>query len=192
MQAIGIVLLVLSVGLIVAPVGAMACVHRNDLSGLVFPDKVRGLMHGDNSFFLNNNCNPNYILNNLVVPTIVGGVINETSKDFYVDINVTNIFKFPITLKAFSAQMQTPCGQEMATVTIDTPVKIYPCQSKIIQVDGYWTQAGESYVYDHKCSPTLTVCISDIVVDVNGVKVERDTPFPVTIPFSFTCITITD
>jgi hypothetical protein len=52
LQAIGIVLLILSVGLVVAPVGAMACVHCNDLSELVFPDEVRGLMRGEPASFL--------------------------------------------------------------------------------------------------------------------------------------------
>jgi hypothetical protein len=63
------------------------------------------------------------------MPNIVYGVVNETSRVFFVDINVTNTFKCPVTINVFTAQLQTPDGQRMATVTIDTPVTICPHES---------------------------------------------------------------
>ncbi len=194
LQAIGIVLLILSVGLIVAPVGVMACVHRNDLSGLVYPNQVRGLLHGDTSFILNQNSrnNPNSILYNLVAPNFVDATVNETSKAFVVKINVTNPLTFALTLKTFSTQVQTPNGQEMASITIHKPVTLCPDRSTIIQVDGAWTQTGECYLYAHKADSSITICIANIVVDVNGLKVERDTPLPITIPISFAEVAFTD
>ena len=55
MQVIGIVLLLISVGLVVGPVGAVVIIYKDDLSGLVIPPEIKGVMSGDTNFILNDN-----------------------------------------------------------------------------------------------------------------------------------------
>ena len=60
MQAIGIVLLLISIGTIVGPVGAVVVMYHNDLTQLVIPPQIRDLMNGNSTILpTNNNSNDN-------------------------------------------------------------------------------------------------------------------------------------
>ena len=51
MQAIGIVLLLISVGTIVGPVGAVVIMYHNDLTQLVIPPQIKDLMNGNSNLY---------------------------------------------------------------------------------------------------------------------------------------------
>jgi hypothetical protein len=202
MEVISVVLLLISVGLIVGPVGAVVIVYRDDLSGLVIPPEIQGAMNGDTSFILNDNVNsingyggssddPNSILNNFVAPTFVSATVDQASNTFSVKINLTNPLNYDLTLNTFSTEVQTPDGQQLATINIDQPFTIVSGESAIIQVDGTWTQAGENYVLAHQQDPSITIGLANVLVDVNGIKVERSDPFTVTIPISLSGVSFT-
>ena len=51
MQAIGIVLLLISIGTIVGPIGAVVVMYRNNLPVLVFSPQIRDMMNGNSTIF---------------------------------------------------------------------------------------------------------------------------------------------
>ncbi len=191
MQVVGIVLLLISVGLVVGPVGAVVIIYRDDLSGLVVPPQIRSAINGDTSFILNDNVNsvsgnddPNSILNDFVTPTFVSANVDEAAHTFSVTVNVTNPVNYDLTLNTLTTEVQTPDGQQLAAINIANPTTIPLGQSTIVQVDGTWTQAGENFITAHAQDSQVTLALANMVVDVNGIRVERENPLTVTIPIS--------
>jgi hypothetical protein len=194
MQIIGIVLLLISVGLVAGPVGAVVYIYRDDLTGLVVPPEIKGALNGDNSFLLNDNIanggDANSILNGFVTPTFVSANIDQATNTFNVKVNVTNPLNYELTLNTFSTEVQTPGGQQIAAVDIGNPLTIPSGESIIVQVDGAWTQVGENYIIAHAGDSSITIALVNIVVDVNGIRVERNEPLTVTVPISLNGVTI--
>jgi hypothetical protein len=190
MQAIGFLLVLISIGLIAGPVGAVAYTYRDDLPGLVVPDQIRGIINGDTGF-KNINGDLNRILNNFAAPNFVNATVDESAKTFSVRINVTNPLNHNVTLNTLGTEVQTPNSQQIAAINITSPITIPAGESTIIQIDGTWTEAGENYITTHKHDTSITITLTGIVVDVNGIKLERDNPLTVTIPLSFAGITLT-
>jgi hypothetical protein len=200
MQIIGVVLLLISIGLIVAPVGAVVIIYRDDLTGLVIPPEIKGVMNGDTSFILNDNIgsvnggdggNVNSIFDSFVTPTFVGATIDQSAKTFSVRVNVTNPLNYDLTLNTLSVDVQSPDGQVLASINIAHSYTMPSGESTIVQVDGSWTQAGESYIIAHSGDSSITIALANMVVDVNGIKVERSQPLTVTVPLSLSGVTFT-
>jgi hypothetical protein len=196
MQIVSIILLTISVGLIVAPVGAVVYIYRDDLTGLIVPPEIQDAMNGDTSFIINDNFSEsgddiNTILNNFVAPTFVSANVDQTSKIFSVKVNVTNPLNYDLTLNTFTTEVQTPDGQEIATINIANPFTIPSGESSIVQVEGSWTQAGENFVTAHSQDSQVTISLANIVVDVNGINVQRENPFTVTVPISLSGVSFT-
>jgi hypothetical protein len=200
MQLIGIVLLLVSMGLVVAPIGAVVVIYRDDLTGLVIPPEIRGVMNGDTGFILNDNVgsvdggdgsNANSIFDSFVTPTFVGATIDQSAKTFNVRVNVTNPLNYDLTLNTLSVEVLSPDGQELASINIGNPYTMPSGESTIVQVNGAWTQAGENYIIAHSSDSSITIALANMVVDVNGIKVERSEPLTVIVPLSLSGVTFT-
>jgi hypothetical protein len=63
-------------------------------------------------------------------------------------------------------------------------------ESTIIQVQGSWTGAGEGFITDHWYDQSITIALANIVVDVNGVKVERSEPLTVSLPVTLSGVLV--
>jgi hypothetical protein len=198
MQVVGVLLVILSVSLVAAPVGAVVILYRDDLTGLVVPPEIKGVLNGDGSFILNDEVkaidgysdDPNQILNNLVTPTFVDAQVDESSKTFTVRVNVTNPLNYDLTLNELSTDVQSIQGQTLAYVNVEHPYTITSGQSTIIEVRGSWTQAGDSFITDHWSDQSITIALANIVVDVNGVKVERSEPLTVSLPVTLSGVLV--
>jgi hypothetical protein len=197
MQVVGVLLVILSVSLVAAPVGAVVIIYRDDLAGLVVPPEIKGLLNGDGSFILNDDVkaidgysdDPNQILNNLVTPTFVDAQVDESSKTFTVRVNVTNPLNYDLTLNELSTDVQSIQGQTLS-VDVAHPYTMPSGQSTIIQVQGSWTGAGEGFITDHWSDQSITISLANIVVDVNGVKVERSEPLTVSLPVTLSGVLV--
>jgi hypothetical protein len=198
MQVVGLLLALLSVSLVVVPVGAVVVIYRDDLAGLVVPPEVKGVINGDTSFILNDNVgsitgyssDPNDVLNGFVTPTFVDAHVDETSHTFTVRVNVTNPLNYDLTLNELSIDVLSIQGQTLATVNIGQPVTMPSGQSTIVQVQGSWTQAGDSFITDHWYDSSITVALANIVVNVNGVTVERSEPLTVSLPVTLSGVLV--
>jgi hypothetical protein len=199
MQAIGIILLLISVGLVVGPVGAVVYTYRDDLTGLVIPDQAKGLLNGDTSFILNDNVqsingydgsDPNSILDSFVTPTFVDAHVDNTQRTFSFRVNVTNPVKYDLTLNELSTDVQSLDGQTLASVNLAHSITLVSGQSTIVEVDGTWTQAGDSFITQHWYDSSLTIALANISVDVNGVRVDRNQPLTVSLPITLSGVLV--
>lgn len=198
MQVVGVLLVILSISLVAAPVGAVVILYRDDLAGLVVPSEIKGVLNGDTSFILVDDVeaidgysdDPNEILSGFVTPTFVDAQVDESSKTFSVRVNVTNPLNYDLTLNELSTDVQSIQGQTLASVDVAHPYTMASGESTIIQVQGSWTQAGEGFITDHWYDQSITIALANIVVDVNGVKVERAEPLTVSLPVTLSGVLV--
>ena len=119
MQVIGIILILISVGTVVGPVGAVAIIYRNDLSQLVITPQIRDIINGNSPIIPINN-NPNGDngdgsgLSGLMSPTFVSAQVNEATHTFTGIFTITNTLNYDLTLNSFIANVEmtrTTSGQ---------------------------------------------------------------------------------
>jgi len=195
MQLIGVVLLIISIGLVVGPVGAVVIMYSDNLTGLVIPPEFDGLLNGDPSFIFNDNFQngeggeTGSVLDSFVTPQFVSADIDSSSKTFTVIVNVTNTLKFDLTLNTLRTDVQTPDNQEdLATVSLSNPLTFISGQSSNVTIVGSWTPAGETYIMNHlQNDEEISVSLVNLSIDVNGIKV--DLPGPFTVPLSTSGLT---
>ena len=132
MQAIGIILLLISVGTIVGPVGATVIVYRDDLSQLVITPQIRDIMNGNSNIFpQGNNGNQNSNgggsdFGGLMSPTFVSAQSDILTHTFTGIFTVTNNFNYPLTLNSFKANAQITQQQISAgSVSLANPVTVH-------------------------------------------------------------------
>jgi hypothetical protein len=200
MQVIGVLLLLLSVGLVVAPVGAVVYIYKDDLTGLVVPPEIKGAINGDACFILNDNMasidgygdgnDPSAVFNNFVTPTFVDANVDKNTNTFSFRVNVTNPLNYDLTLNELSTEVQSIQGETLASVTLPHPFTIVSGESTIVQVDGTWTQAGDTFITDHWYDSSITIALANIFVDVNGIQVERNQPLTVSLPITLSGVLV--
>jgi len=198
MQVLGILLLLISIGLIAAPVGAVVYTYRDNLTGLVVPPEVQGALNGDASFILNDNMqsidgygtDPTEVFSNFVTPTFVDATVDNSQKTFTFRVNVTNPLNYDLTLNELSTDVRSLEGETLVSVNIAQPFIIGAGQSTIVQVNGAWTQAGDAFISNHWYDTSITIALADIAVDVNGIRVERSEPLTVSLPITLSGVLV--
>jgi hypothetical protein len=193
MQLIGVVLLLISVVLVVGPVGAVVYIYKDDLSGLVIPPEVKSLVSGDSSLFINSGTGgDDSPFGSFAQPEFVSANIDNAARTFSVTVNVTNSFTIDLTLNNLSTDVDTPDRQRITNLALSNVYTIPPGESALVNVVGSWTQAGEAYFLAHYTTgESAQVVLVNTVIDINGVTVELSEPIQITVPMSTSGITVT-
>lgn len=188
MHALSVVLLLISIGTIVGPIGAVAIMYRDNLVQLVVPPQISNLINGNNNVMQdngnnNNNDNGNNGNNNsggggLINPVFVGAQINSEARTFTVTVNVTNSFSYDLTLNSINATVESSQDNyQLGTISLTTPVTILAGQTSAVTVSGAWTQDAENYVLNNYGGATsIDVNLVNTTVDVNGIVIQETQP----------------
>ena len=187
MQAITIILTIISIATIVGPVGAVAIMYHDNLVGLVITPQIKDLMSG-NGILANNNAvsgsnneNDNSVGGGLVVPTLVSSSVNNVDRTFQVTINVTNPLNSDLTINSITSDVE--CTQDrfqLGSVNLDSPVAILSGQSSLVTVSGYWTQTAENHIQSsHAGQISISVDLINTALDINGLVVNYGTPIAI-------------
>lgn len=192
MQAIGIILLLISIGTVVGPIGAAVIVYRDDLSQLVITPQIRDIMNGNSNIFPqsnngNQNGNGNSDLGGLMSPTFVSAQSDPSTHTFTGIFTVTNNFTYPLTLNSFNAnaqitQQQIPAG----SVSLANPVTVQPGQTTQLTISGQWSQQAQDYMVANSPSMiSVEIYVSDVAININGITVQSTGTIDVgNIPFN--------
>lgn len=192
MQAIGIILLLISVGTIVGPVGATVIVYRDDLSQLVITPQIRDIMNGNSNIFPqgnngNQNGNGDSGLGGLMSPTFISAQSDIATQTFSAVFSVTNSFNYDLTLNSFSAnalisQQQIPSG----SISLANPVTVPAGQTSQLTLTGQWTQQAQDYIIaNYPTSTSIDIFVKDVTINVNGIIVESSDTIEIgNVPFS--------
>ncbi len=192
MQAIGIILLLISIGTVVGPVGAVAIVYRDDLSQLVITPQIRDIMNGNSNIFPqgnngNQNGNGNSDLGGLMNPTFVSAQSDVATQTFSAVFRVTNSFNYDLTINSFSAnalisQQQIPSG----SISLANPVTVPAGQTSQLTLAGQWTQQAQDYIIaNFPTSTSIDIFVKDVTININGITVESSGTIELgNVPFS--------
>jgi len=195
LQAIAVILLLITIGTTVGPVGAVVIMYRDNLPGLVVPPQVQELMSGNTAILaqnvINDDSNGDQGTTDLgtigfVMPTFVSATVDATAKTFTVTVNVTDFLNYDLTLKTINATVvNSDDNNPIASIQLTDSQTIAAGQSALVTVSGKWTQAAEEYYISHPNAESINVKLTDVAIDVNGVTVQTSQPIDIgTIPLS--------
>ncbi len=186
MQAVALILLLISVGTLVGPIGAVAVVYRNNLAQVVVPPQLNDIINGN----ILNETTVNETQNNgsgsnageFMMPIFVGANVDNVSRTFSITVNFTNTFNFDLTLNSLSANVV--CSQHnysLGSITLaGGPIQINSGETHQVTVSGVWTQDAENHVKtEHPNAATIDVNLVNLTVDVNGITIVQSEPVSV-------------
>jgi hypothetical protein len=185
MQAVAVILVLLSVGAIAAPMGAIVLMYRNDLPGLVITPQIRDLMSGNSSLIssdVNSNSNNDNINSGpFVTPTLVSANIDNVSRTFTITVNYTNTLAYDLTLNNFTADVQlSQDNYPLGSISLTNPVTLPAGQASLITVSGFWTQDAENHIStNYPGATSVDVNLVNITVNVNGIVIQQSQPISV-------------
>ena len=147
MQAVGIILLLISIGTIAGPMGAVVIMYRDNLAGLVITPQIRDIMNGNSALIpsgknandninnnnLNTNDNGSSVAGGLITPVFVGAQVDSSSRTFTVTVNVTNNFGYDFTVNGLNATVESSQDHYLlGTVSLANPITIPAGETRIV------------------------------------------------------------
>lgn len=190
MQIVGALLGVLSIVLIVAPVGAVVVMYQDNLQELVIPPEINGLITGEgNSLFLVNDTSggDGSAITNIIIPTFVSADIDNDANTFTVIMDVTNNVNYTFALNTFSTDVKTARDNyHLVTVNlVNPPVTLTPGGTSRVTIVGSWTQDAETYfLQNYAGAMSVSVQLENTTIDVNSITVTLSQPIAVDVPLT--------
>ena len=175
MQLVGVILLLISIGTAVGPIGAVVVMNSDDLTQIVIPPEIEDILNGDSSLLAPNLSGEDDFNIGLIMPKFVSSTFDAAAQTFSVTVNVTNILNYDLTLNSLAATVvATQDGAELASVHLSSPVTIPASEWSMVTVSGTWTQAAEDY-YSNRAS-SINVTLASAAIDVNGIVIQMSEP----------------
>ncbi len=187
MQILSVVLVLITVGCIIGPMGGVVLMYRDNLSGLVVTPQIKNIINGNNNIQQDNSNNNNYNngvnsnndnSNGFITPTFVSAQINNEAKTFTVTVNVTNNFNYDLTLNSMTATVESSQDNyQLGTISLNAPVTIIAAQTALVTVTGTWTQDAINYVQNnYEGATSINVNLANISINVNGIIIQQTEP----------------
>lgn len=180
MQLVGVILMLITIGTTVGPIGAVVVMNSDDLTQVVIPPEIKDIFSGDSSLLapiLSGESGEGDFNIGLIMPKFVSSTFDEAAQTFSVTVNVTNILNYDLTLNALTATVTaTQGGAELATVQLSNPVTIPAGEWSMVTVSGTWTQAAEDYYNNNSSASSINVTLASAAIDVNGIVVQMSEP----------------
>ena len=178
MQLVGVILLLISIGTTVGPIGTVVVMNSNDLTQIVIPPEIKGVLDGESSLIAQSEEGDFNI--GLMVPKFVSSTFDITANTYSVTVNVTNILNYDLTLNSLDATVTaTKDNAELATIHLSNPIEIPAGDWSMVTVSGTWTQAAEDYYVNNPDASSINVTLANAKIDVNGVVVQISEPIEI-------------
>ena len=184
MQVLSVVLVLISIGTILGPVGAVVVIYHNDLTQLVITPQIRDIMNGNSSIIpvnTNSNDNGGSDLNGLMKPVFVSAQSDSAAHTFTGIFNVTNTLNIDLTLNSFSATVEISQDHiQGGSLSLSNPVTVHAGETSQLTISGSWTQTAQDYITNNYPGVTsFEVYIVNAEVNVNGIMIQSSGPIDV-------------
>ena len=183
MQALSIVLLLISIGTILGPIGAVVIIYHNDLSQLVIPPQIRDIMNGNSNLIPhgNSNGNGNSGMGGLLNPVFVSAQIDDRAHTFTVTFDVTNNLNYDLTLNSFNTDVEiTQANYPGGSLSLSNPVTVLAGQTVQLTISGHWTQDAQNYIANNYPGATsFDIYLANTTINVNGITIQINEPIEV-------------
>ena len=194
MQAVSLILVIISIGTILGPVGAVVIIYHADLNQLVVPPQIRDIMNGNSSIIPginhsdngNSNDNGNSEIGGLMNPEFVSAQSDPSAHTFTGIFQVTNPFNSDLTLNTFSTDAAlTEPNIPAGSVSLGSPVTVPAGETVQLTITGSWTQAAQDYMTNYYASATsIDLTLTNITINVNGITIQTAGPIQVNAPLN--------
>ncbi|MCW4009642.1 MAG: hypothetical protein NWF05_03360 [Candidatus Bathyarchaeota archaeon] len=178
-------MVLISVGTVVAPVGAVVVMYHDNLFQLVVPPEIEDIINGNSTLIpgsqpFTNQSGPSG-QGQFLTPVFVDAQVDNVSRTFSVTVDFNNSLGFDLTLKALSAGLQcTQHSYPLGTVGINDAIEIPAGEVTRITVTGLWTQDAEThFVTEHAGATGLDVSLVNVVINVNEIVVTEPGPISI-------------
>ena len=170
MQKVKIILTLITIITIVGPLAGELILYRNDLSGLIIPPEIANLVNGgltNGSLVTGEPLKP---------PQLVSSLYDPISRTINFSFNFTNPFKFDLTIKSMSANVEcTQHGYPLGQVSLANPAHLDTGETALIPVKGTWTEeAVELFATAHAGAKTINVDLTGLNVDISGINLNMN------------------
>jgi hypothetical protein len=184
---LSVVLVLISIGTILGPVGAVVIIYHDDLTQLVITPQIRDIMNGNSKIIPdmgqsdNSNDNGNSELGGLLNPVFVSAQIDDSTHIFTIIFNVTNTLDYALTLNSFSTDVQiTQSNYPGGNISLSSPVTVLAGQTSQLNISGYWTQDAQNYIAKNYSGETsMDISLVNIAINVNGITIHSAGPIQV-------------
>lgn len=189
--ALSVILVLISIGTILGPVGAVVVIYHDDLTQLVITPQIRDIMNGNSSIIpglghSDNGDNGNSELGGLMQPVFVSAQINEAAHSFTGVFNVTNPLNYDLTLNSFSTDVEiTQANIPAGSISLSSPVTVLAGQTAQLTISGQWTQQAQDYITNNYPSTTsIDISLTNIAININGITIQTAGPVQVSAPMN--------
>ena len=187
---LSVVLVLISIGCILGPFGAVVIMYHGDLTQLVITPEIRDIMNGNSSILPdmgqsnNGNQNGNSELGGLMTPVFVSAQFDDTTNTFTGVFNITNSLSEDLTLNSFSTdvsitQIDIPAGNVM----LSSPVTVHAGETTQLTVTGQWSQTALDYITNnYGGASSVDLSLTNISINVNGITIQTAGPVQISVP----------
>lgn len=186
MQVVGVILTLLSITLVVAPVGAVALMYQDNLTELVIPPEIGSLITGgDGGLFLSDGGSTDF--DSLIIPEFVSADIDSDANTFTVVVDVTNNVNYTFSLNTLSTDVySTMDNYQLVSVELSNPpVTLTPGGTARVVVVGVWTDAAEAYfIENYVGQSSISIQLVNTTIDVNGIAITLPDPITIDVPLN--------
>ncbi len=182
MQLVGVILVLISIGTIVAPIGAVVVMYRDNLPQIVIPAEISDLINGNGTSIFNTHSldsgNFTSEQDNFLAPVFVSSEVNRVDRTFDIVVNFTNTFTFNFTLNSLTAGVEcTEHSYLLGNVSVNGPLTLPSGETVQIHVAGSWTQDAENHVIaQHSDANSINVKLVDLTINVSGIIIHQTEP----------------
>jgi hypothetical protein len=182
LQAVGIILLLISIGTVVGPIGAVVIMYRDNLIEIVIPTQIVDLMNGNSSILQGNspviNSTGNSTLDSYLPPFSADFQIDNVSRTFIVTVNFTNLFNFDLTVNEVSAEVIcTQHSYPLGNVGLDGVVAATAGETAHMRLSGSWTDEARNHIHnEHPDATSIEASLINLSINVNGIVIQESGP----------------
>jgi hypothetical protein len=182
MQAVGVILFLISIGTVVAPVGAVVLMYRDNLTQLVVPPEITDIINGNSPILqqdlgISGGTGPSGPEGAMAI-SVVDKQIDAASRTFTITVNFTNPLNLNFTLNTLAADVQ--CSEHnypLGSVGLNGAVEIPAGKASLITVMGFWTQDAENhFLTEHAGKTAINVNLVNVTIDLNGIVIQQNEP----------------
>jgi hypothetical protein len=118
---------------------------------------------------------------NLEAPSFVESQYDEASKTVALTFSFTNPLSSDLTVNSMSGNMECAAhGVSLGVAELDSPVKLRPGETKLITLQGTWTNEALAHFQNgHSGETSVDVELTDLSIDIKGMKVHTDQHIPI-------------
>lgn len=175
MQALGLLLLLINIGAVVAPVAAVAVIYQNNLLEIVVPSEAQNVVSsaiesGDT----------------LKLPEYESYTYDREARIASVTFKFTNPLDLDLTVNSVSADVKClDHGLALGTAALKDRVQLNAKATVTMTVVFSWTQAAEEhFIAKHANESKIKIELVNLVLDVSGITIETPESIELTVPMT--------